>query len=159
MITWSPHHHYLALHFFILSCHFFLTMQASIAFIVYQQKANIFNFLQMAAKYGPTSSLPYRTNPKKAEPRSLCRLFPPHFQKLPTLVMNVMRMPNTPDWLHRFWLLNFIEFLSSIRHLKCFIIPTSILTTSCCGCWCIREISFFHCRIAGNRQAKTLVMD
>ena len=112
----------------------FPTMQASIAFIVYQQKANIFNFLQMAAKYGSTSSLPYRTNPKKAEPRSLCRLFPPHFQKLPTLVMNVMRMPNTPEWLHRFWLLNFTEFLSSIRHLKCFIIPTSILTTSCCGC-------------------------
>ena len=99
---------------------FFPTMQASIAFIVYQQKANIFNFLQMAAKYGPTSSLPYRTNPKKAEPRSLCRLFPPHFQKLPTLVMNVVRMPNTPEWLHRFLALEFYRIFILHSSFKVF---------------------------------------
>ena len=60
---------------------FFPTMQASIAFTVYQKKSNIFNFLKMVAKCGPTSSLPYRLNPDRAEPRSLCRLFLRHFQK------------------------------------------------------------------------------
>ena len=37
----------------------FPTMQAAIAFIVYQQKANIFNFLGMAAKFVWFILVPY----------------------------------------------------------------------------------------------------
>ena len=51
---------------------FFSTMQASIAFFRISTKANIINFLEMVAKYGPTSSLPYRLNPNKVKPRGLC---------------------------------------------------------------------------------------
>ena len=59
---------------------FFPTMQASIAFMVYQQKANIFNFLEMAAKFVWFIPVPYHIdlesaalglNPSKVEPRSL----------------------------------------------------------------------------------------
>ena len=36
-------------------------MQTSIAFILYQQKANIFNFLEMAAKFAWLRPVPYQS--------------------------------------------------------------------------------------------------
>ena len=50
MITWNPRHSHLALHFGLLSYHFFLFHRARIHLIAHRQKANEFNSPKVTAK-------------------------------------------------------------------------------------------------------------
>ena len=94
MITWNPRHSHLALHFRLLSYHFFLFHRARIHLIAYRHKAKEFNSPKVTAK--ATLLVPVSQNigyssaysgdkSNTAAPRSLCRLFRRHFEKkLPT---------------------------------------------------------------------------
>ena len=90
MITWNPRHRHLALHFRLLSYHFFLFHRARIHLIAHRQKAKEFNSPKVTAK--TTLLVPVSQNigyssaysgdkSNTAAPRSLCRLFRRHFEK------------------------------------------------------------------------------